>query len=524
MKRVFFLAIIWTSALWAQAPSDIVQSQHSLDFNLNLQNIELAKYKGAIPLSKNFSEIKYDNWPVNNLAGMPRVPFQSFIFEGEADQVKVVLETGEAVKIDETPTPEFVYPCRCDNGQKAIEFKFNQKSFDEGSSLYKVEKLGDFRGRPLLRLSVFPFQTENQKLVVYPQLKVRFDGAQKLRYSMSDKKLLIVGPQSLLNSIDELKKVRESQGFEVKVMAIDSIAKDAVKLKNFFHQTQSQWAYTHAIILGDETVVFMDKMKTSSSDETPSDLPFFLMGGAEDTVPDVFFGRFPAQNARDIELQVQRILNFEDQMKNGQLPRKALGIASDEGANPSDVEYMESMLNPFINNNWDATRVYQGNQNHSNKNIADAINSGVSWINYIGHGSGYSWISVRDKEYTSNQVKALKNNNKWPIIVDVACQNGRMSGDGRLGENFLKARDQKNNPTGAVAFYGGTVDISWHPPAVMAVGINQILEKSGPKELGALLFEGQLHLIKNWRTASEATENWRWYNLMGDPSMRVELF
>ena len=46
---------------------------------------------------------------------------------------------------------------------------------------------------------------------------------------------------------------------------------------------------------------------------------------------------------------------------------------------------------------------------------------------------------------------------------------------------------------GATAYYGGSVDISWHPPAIMAVGINRALAKKEAKTLGEILLLGQLY-------------------------------
>lgn len=523
ITRIGAITFLMISKAWA-LEIDIAKSDNEISIHLQKNAVSIEKYKGLIPLAQQFSDISYKNWPVNNQVGSPRVPFQSFILEGDLSEISLKVEAGEFTKFDVTPAPELKFPCRCAKDSDSVLFKYDAEAYEKSRPLYELKSLGDFRGKSLVQLNLYPFQVEDQKLQVYSDLKVNFENAKWLSYKMEEKKLLIVGPKDWLSAVDELVEKREADGFEVQVKEVDKIAKDPVKLKSFFQQTIKNFNYTHAIILGDETVTFMDKMKTSSSDETPSDLPYFLMGGKDDTVPDVLFGRFPAKTKKDVEAQVAKILAFEDKQDRGDFPKSVLGIASDEGASPSDVEYMDSMLQPFIDSSFAPRKVYQGVATHSNKDIENAFNNGLSWVNYIGHGSGFSWISVRDKEYTSAQVKLLKNNEHWPVIVDVACQNGRMSGDGRLGELFLQTRDSQGRPVGAVAFYGGTVDISWHPPAVMAVGINQILKQASRKEIGALLFEGQLHLIKNWRNQAEAIENWRWYNLMGDPTMMIDLF
>lgn len=526
MKSVLFLSLLLFVKIGAAESQykDISLEQDQIQLHLNLNQVKTSVSTEFVPVAQEMVKIEYQDWPNNNDVGKPMLPFQSFIFEGDISQIEITVEKGPSVALKGIPVPQAKYPCRCDKSNDEIKWVFDQKAYQQEEKFYQVEKIGDFRGKKLVRISVMPFQVEGQSTNVFPDLKLQFKGAKSLKYPLASKKLLIAGPSSFQ---DEMKtfidwKIQHD-GIETKFYAIDGHEQNPAQVKNFFKQVQAEWKYTHVIILGDETVVAMDTMKTSSSDVTPSDLPYFLWGGADDSVPDVLFGRLPAKTSSDLTGQTQKIIDYEKAVSGNRLIKKSLGIASDEGSSPSDVEYMESMLNPLASIGWSSTKVFQADRNHQNSDIAKAFNNGLGWVNYIGHGSGYSWISVRDREFESKQISEIKyqQGQATPVIVDVACQNGRLSGDGRLGETFLKSKDQNNNPIGAVAFYGGTVDISWHPPAVMAVGINQIYQKLNQQDLGTLLFEGQLHLIKNWRNLSEAVENWRWYTLSGDPTLSL---
>ena len=126
--------------------------------------------------------------------------------------------------------------------------------------------------------------------------------------------------------------------------------------------------------------------------------------------------------------------------------------------------------------------------NSTPENINNILNKGAIWLNYIGHGEGSTSPSLHSRSYHSNDVKTIDGKGKVkPVIIDVACQNGRFSFDNRLGERFLNETKGKDSLIGAVAYYGGSVDISWHPPAKMAVIINQILAKGKSSYLGKLL-------------------------------------
>jgi hypothetical protein len=143
-------------------------------------------------------------------------------------------------------------------------------------------------------------------------------------------------------------------------------------------------------------------------------------------------------------------------------------------------------------------------------------------MNYIGHGSGDSWSSINGGEYFSSHVKSLKANIVKPIIIDVACQNGRFNNAQKLGETFMNARN-RGKPVGAVAYFGGSVDISWDPPAIMAMKIGSDLAEQKVAELYALILQGQLHLLKEYSDPEGAKENLLWYHLLGDPSLSVSM-
>ena len=159
---------------------------------------------------------------------------------------------------------------------------------------------------------------------------------------------------------------------------------------------------------------------------------------------------------------------------------------------------------------------------HNVNEINLAFNSGAGWVNYIGHGIGDSWPSINQGEYMSSDIESIEKNNTIPVIIDVACQNGRFSYSDRLGERFMNTTNNSES-VGAVAYYGGSVDISWHPPAIMAVGINKKIVENNIEVLGEALFAGQMYLMKNHSILEEVVHNLAWYHLQGDPALLINL-
>ena len=68
---------------------------------------------------------------------------------------------------------------------------------------------------------------------------------------------------------------------------------------------------------------------------------------------------------------------------------------------------------------------------------------------------------------------------------------------------------------------GGTVNISWHPPALMARGMAFEHAAKNFQHLGEAILAGQLYLTANWNNQSDVVDNYEWYSLQGDPSMNI---
>jgi hypothetical protein len=199
--------------------------------------------------------------------------------------------------------------------------------------------------------------------------------------------------------------------------------------------------------------------------------------------------------------------------------KKIIGIASNEGSNPSDRDYVTAVQESFLRKYAEsATFLYQNDTQSTPAVLNQKFNDGAFWLTYLGHGSGTSWPSMK-QTYSVNHIANMANGGSTkPVIIDVACMNGK------LVTNYLGASLMKTSGTafGAAAYYGGTVNISWHPPAVMARGIALEHETKHFKHLGEALLAGQLYLAANWTSQPQVIDNFEWYHLQGDPGMSVE--
>ena len=70
------------------------------------------------------------------------------------------------------------------------------------------------------------------------------------------------------------------------------------------------------------------------------------------------------------------------------------------------------------------------------------------------------------KEVFVSELEDWKPGKTNPIVIDVACQNGKFNGRGYIGETMISGHQKYDYKNGAAAYIGGSVDISWDPPAI----------------------------------------------------------
>jgi hypothetical protein len=277
---------------------------------------------------------------------------------------------------------------------------------------------------------------------------------------------------------------------------------------------------TYLLFVGNKTNLPAFKESTGSG-SAASDYRMTLLTG-DDEIPDVLYGRFLADSAEELETQIQRTIEYEKSPPSQPWRRRGMTIASDEGSGPSDEEYAIQVQDALKAGTYtDMDSFFQGEMTAKTENIQEALKAGRSWISYFGHGSGTSWGSVNDT-FSVNEIAKVENSGKLPVLIDVACLNASWMNINRC---FGKAwMTQKNGASavGTVAYYGGSVSISWHPPAVMSVGIAKRHFENSVRTIGSSVMSGQLYLVEQMGTGAKVIDNIKWYNLFGDPSLEVK--
>ncbi|MCB9091837.1 MAG: hypothetical protein H6621_03090 [Halobacteriovoraceae bacterium] len=486
----------------------------------------------------------------------PRIPFANFLVKSTPENFKVVMNKKESQKLNRFRVSKKArkickYRCSSPKDRYVDWTDRDYKTLENYRGTFKVSYLGKFRGTPISQVTVYPvsYDRSANEIELYPDMQVviqsksrsaveLFDSEKELEatqpgtWDLKEKnnKVLVVAPRKFQDSkaLAEYVLWKKKIGFDVEVKMMEELGSSAEKIKTTIHKIyqsnerrRGQENFSYLVFVGHEKIFPTFYKETSSSYKTPSDLPYVTFDGDDDYIPDVFYSRFVVETEEQLQRQVNKIVEYEKaQHEDYKGLKNGLLIASDEGSSPSDEDYVRMIEKDFGDvYGSEFSVLLQSKGNAIARNINAAFEDGSFWVAYVGHGSGTSWASTNDN-YNIDDIDRMAPASIKPIIIDVACQNGRFL-PGWFGETFMNSIDRDGKETGAVAYYGGSVNISWHPPAIMSTGINKIKEEQHLKNLGQIVLGGQFYLSENWHNSSDLIDNITWYHLFGDATMMV---
>jgi len=272
------------------------------------------------------------------------------------------------------------------------------------------------------------------------------------------------------------------------------------------------------------------KSDLGTSSSAPTDPMLGCVAGS-DNFADLIIGRFPAASAAEVTLMINKAINYE-KYPSGTWYTYGLGIGSSEGSGSGDdgeIDYAhidvikENKLLPY---SW--TSVTEAYGSPSDATVADAVNAGLSVINYCGHGSDTSWVT---SGFNNADVNALTNGAMLPVIYSVACVNGTFH---KTSECFAEAWLRKSGG-GAVATVMATINQPWQPPMRGQDYMNDLLTggydyaagpgngtstTAGKTTFGSTVFNGMV-LMYAESAGSDDLDTIKTWTIFGDASLQV---
>ena len=344
--------------------------------------------------------------------------------------------------------------------------------------------------------------------------------------------LIIIGPEEFRETAETLIKRREREGLKVSFVYVDDLydlynygRKDPSAIKSFIKNLMEEEPPSYILLLGDGSYDPRDIFKTGKKDyvpakflqtayldyHSPSDTWYSAVSG-DDIVPDVAIGRIPAENDDELKGVIEKIILFEDLIDNSAMKISSLFVA-DSGDGGIFIENMKDLMGVFPSE-WAKTFLSYADYNDKERfksEITSAVNNGVVYFNYSGHGSFDSWS--KSMFYTANDMFSLQNYQPF-ILLPQDCLNGYfvVPFSKSIGEAALI------NPSGGASGAWVSSGFTTPPPqlALMKAFYKAVFE-NGAKRLGdAVLFAlGNMDGVGGWE---DVVKTWV---LLGDPSMRL---
>lgn len=371
--------------------------------------------------------------------------------------------------------------------------------------------------------------------IVKPNVNKDFKEVYKLHYlNFANEKyntvaerpsLLVVSHSSFLEAIEPYVLWKRQIGYRVEVVDYAQIG-SSQDLKTFVTNHYNQHQTGYLLLVGDHQQVpsFLTQYQFSDN--------YYGMTEGNDFYPDMFVGRFSAENEDHIRTMVNRVLVYE---KQNQLQdnwfSKAIGIASEEGPgddNEYDWEHVRGINEQLLGYTYtEAFEFFEGSQGGADaegfpgpQEVVTALNQGASLLNYTGHGyeQGFATSSL-----SSTEVSQLENVGKYPAVIAVACVNGNFTDQTCFAEEWLRAKNQSGTPTGAIATLMATINQSWNPPMCAQDEMNRILTDNlndfYPKTFGCISHNGMMKMNDEYAEGGfEMTATWV---LFGDPTITL---
>lgn len=368
-----------------------------------------------------------------------------------------------------------------------------------------------------------------------PEMKAAYDhrfinykeSVSKYTFDEDQGEMLIICPNQYLDAMQPFVEWKNQSGRPTTMVSLAEAGGNSdTQIKNYIQNFYNDPSHNLEFILlvGDYSDITPHSMSGGRSDNWFGQLE----GG--DYYLEVLTGRFSVQSLTDVETHINKVLYYERDMPEGLTwVNQGIGIGANEGSGQGHmggeadyvhINYIRDTLMHYTYEN--VTQQYSGVGSGTSANaISNDVNNGASIINYCNHGSQTSWAVA---SYSNSHVNALVNDDKWPYIWSVACNNGEFNGN-CFAEAWLRATNNTTGrPTGAVGGMFSWISQPWVPPMTGQDEMVDILTewKNADKychTFGGASLNGSMYILDMHPSDNGATFN-TWI-LFGDPSLMV---
>lgn len=344
--------------------------------------------------------------------------------------------------------------------------------------------------------------------------------------------MLIIAPEEYLETIAPLAQWKAQKGIKTTVVPLSETGSDPASIQYFIQEFYtSNPSLTYVLLVGDHQDLPCYTYGISGGDEQLWSDSYYGQLEGDDYFPEVLVGRFSGSET-EVATMVNRTLEYEKTPMEGDWMTKYVGIGSEEGEGfgddgEIDWQHLRGIGDKLLANGYTyAYEFFDGSQGGNDDPdgpapyfISDAINQGVGYINYTGHGAKDIFVTGW---YTTDDVLQLENTGKYPFVVSVACNNGTFTSGTSICEAWVQDGTPEA-PTGAIATCGSSILMAWAEPMQTQDEMAELITVSDPANvkvtLGGLFYNGQISMLETYGLSNTAIEVMQTWVLFGDPSV-----
>ena len=391
-----------------------------------------------------------------------------------------------------------------------------------------------------------------------------------LRNPSNQADYLVITHPDFTENIQPLVEFRRSQGLTTMVVDIGDIYDEfsdglfnPLAIRRFLRYAYNSWqqpAPTYVVLVGDAHYDYKNAIVeryrrdptfrgtynlypiyvptyhgwAPASGETAMDQRFVNISG-EDALPDMLIGRLSVQTPEELATMVEKIINYEENLKTGPWQGVLIQVADDNTDNPSDGIFevsRDELIRETIPVGYDTHQIYLRkikSPERTRFQIRSAINRGALAIEYTGHGGIQTWAD--EAIFHSEDVAALRNR-YLPFVITTTCLNGQFDkpqqvGNYCLSEQFLLGKYGAIASLSATRLTYGTANAEFDKDlfeSLFGVGREPKLVINGdgelPPTIGHIIADAKVSFISRIRNTQwiPGTEQ---YTLFGDPASRL---
>ncbi|MCK4663032.1 MAG: T9SS type A sorting domain-containing protein [Bacteroidales bacterium] len=552
--------------------------------NFNFENyISEIKIKQVLTKKGTFSKIILDGYGKSSEIGNPELPVLRKLVEiphGTQAKIKIISYSEEIINLNDHGISSKIFPRQAslskNNDPLKVEFVYNENYYNENkfndSKLADIQAVGVMRGVQIGRLTISPVQYNPQKniLKIYKNIEVEVyfedietknsivqktyspffinNYSKLINYFAPDNKdintrypvkYVIISDPMFRDALQPFVEWKTKKGFIViEAYTDDSIVgttTTSIKayLKNLYDSaTVENPAPTFGLIVGDVGQIPAFNGQTEAH---VTDLYYFEYTG--DIFPEVYYGRFSANNLSELQAQIDKTLEYEQfLMPDNSFFNEVVMVAGMDDYSAStygngQVNYGTGYY--FNNEHGINAHSYLYPESGSNaEQIISKISNGVAFANYTAHCSPSGWSNPA---FSISDIAGLHNNSKYPTMIGNCCQSSAFDMQECFAEAILRAENK-----GAIGYIGGSNYTYWDEDYFFTVGVGNItanptyeetslgafdcvFHDNGENENDWYVANGQIVTAGNLAVTEGGTDlvNYYWeiYHLMGDPSL-----